>query len=244
MSTDPTRPSLPLPAPPPLLAPESFIANLESLGISLSPEQMTRLGDYLARLLAMNEQMNLTAITAPQEAWTRHILDSLTLLPFLMDLQPKAKLLDVGSGGGVPGIPLAIARPDLAITLLEATQKKAAFLAAVSSILGCTHVEIAAGRAEQLLQSPLRASFDVVTARAVARLNTLLPWVVPFTKNGGRILLIKGERASEELAEARSTMANLGCEHEETQQTPTGRIMVLRKRSLKPSPRSKQRKNR
>ncbi len=122
----------------------------------------------------MNERVNLTAITDPAEAWTRHILDALTLVPLMADLAEGSAVLDVGSGGGVPGIPMAIARPDLAFTLVEATQKKAAFLTAVSAALGLTNVTVLAERAE-VLGPTMRARFDVVTARAVGRLVALVP---------------------------------------------------------------------
>lgn len=233
MPTDLPRPALQLPSPPPLPAPEGFAARLEPLGVTLTEEQITRLGDYLARLLAMNEQMNLTSVTDPTEAWTRHIFDSLTLIPHLAPLGPGARLLDVGSGGGVPGIPLAIARPDLRITLLEATQKKATFLSAVVEALGCSQVTVENARAEQLSSSPLQGSFDAVTARAVARLDALLPWTAPFAKVGGCLLFIKGQKAAEELVEAKKMMGRFHCEHERTQETPTGRVVVLKRVAAK-----------
>ncbi len=244
MPSDPARPPLHLPSPPPLTPPPTFAEGLAGLGVSLDERQAAQLGDYLARLLAMNEQMNLTSITDPREAWSRHLLDALSLAPHLGALPAEARVLDVGSGGGVPGIPLAIARPDLRITLLEATQKKAAFLAAVVEALGLPRVTVATGRAEQLAATALRGSFDAVTARAVARLDALLPWTVPFVKPGGRLLLIKGQRADEELNEARKALARRRCIHEQTQETPTGRVVVIRVGSppADPAPVSKERR--
>jgi 16S rRNA (guanine527-N7)-methyltransferase len=134
-------------------------------------------------------------------------------------------VLDVGSGGGVPGIPLAIARPDLHVTLLDATEKKVAFLRAVVAELGLANVDTVCGRAEDV---DLGATFDVVLARAVAKLPTLLGWTAPFAKRGGRLLLIKGERAEIELKAAAKRLRQLRCEHERTVPTPTGRIIVLR----------------
>jgi 16S rRNA (guanine527-N7)-methyltransferase len=139
-------------------------------------------------------------------------------------LPPRARLLDVGSGGGVPGIPLAIARPDLHVSLLEATEKKVTFLRAATAELELPHVEILCGRAEEVRLSP---GFDVVTARAVAKLSTLLGWTAPFVKKGGKLLLIKGERAEAELREAGTSLRRYRCTHERTVLTPTGRIVVL-----------------
>jgi 16S rRNA (guanine527-N7)-methyltransferase len=223
------RPSLPLPTPVPLAPPEGFAARLSELGVPLDPAAITRLGDYLARLLAMNEHMNLTAITEPAAAWERHGLDSLTLVPLLAELGAGARLIDIGSGGGLPGIPLALARPDLQVTLVEATQKKAAFLSAVAGALGLTNVSVRAERAEQLATGELRGTFDAVTARAVARLSLLVPWTAPFAKPGGLVLLVKGQRADEELAEAARVLGKQRAAHEKTVATPTGKIVVLRR---------------
>jgi 16S rRNA (guanine527-N7)-methyltransferase len=179
----------------------------------------------------MNEQMNLTAIKEPDEAWERHILDALTLLPLLADLRAGDRLADIGSGGGVPGLPLAIARPDLDVTLVESTQKKAAFLAAVSAAMGLTNVSVRPERAEVLGKEELRAGFDVVTARAVGRLVALAPLTVPFARPGGLVLLVKGQRADEELAEARTVIERQHAVHEKTVATPTGRIVILRRKA-------------
>ena len=223
-----TRAAIPLPTPAPLPVPPAFIEALGRLGVTLQAAQLAQLGDFLARLIAMNEHMNLTGITDPEQAWTRHALDALSLCPVLTDLPAHARVMDVGSGGGIPGIPLGIARPDLRITLVEATQKKAVFLRAVSTALGLRNVEVCAQRAEQLLDGKLRGAFDAVTARALAKIDVLLPWTAPFVKRGGRVLLIKGEAAEQELSDARKSLARLHCTHERTLLTTTGRVVVLR----------------
>ena len=228
MSADP-RPPQPLPMPAPLAPPEGFAGRLAEIGVSLDAAVIAALGDYLARLLAMNEHMNLTAIRDPAEAWERHVLDALTLLPLLAELGAGARLVDVGSGGGVPGIPLAIARPAMRVTLVEATQKKAAFLSAVAAAMGLANVSVRAERAEQLASGALRGAFDAVTARAVGRLATLVPLTVPFARPGGLVLLVKGQRADEELGEASRALAMEHATHEKTVATPTGRIVVLRR---------------
>jgi 16S rRNA (guanine527-N7)-methyltransferase len=222
------REAIPLPDPAPLSPPEDFAARLATLGVTLDERALGRLGDYLGRLLAMNELMNLTAIKDPAEAWTRHAFDALTLLPLLADLKAGARLVDVGSGGGVPAIPIAIARPDLKLTLVESTQKKAAFLTAVAKALGLGNVSVRAQRAELLGMAELRGVFDVATARAVGRIAMLAPLTAPLVKPGGRVLLVKGQRADEELEEATLVLAEQRCTHEQTVETPTGRIVVLR----------------
>jgi 16S rRNA (guanine527-N7)-methyltransferase len=222
------REPLKLLAPTPLTPPAHFIEGLASLGVTLDRAQTALMGDFLARLLAMNEQMNLTAITSPDEAWTRHALDALSLVPELAFVRSGGKLIDVGSGGGVPGIPLAIARPDLEISLVEATQKKAAFLIAVSAALGLGNVRVYAERAEELVTSQLAGTFDAVTARALAKMQALLPWTGPFARRGGKLLFIKGQRADEEMRDAKKAIRRFRCVHERTVQTSTGRVVVFR----------------
>ena len=223
----PRRPPLPLPSVVGLTPPTDFADRLAAIGVTLEPaydRTVEKLGRFLALLLAMNEHVNLTAVTEPAEAWSRHVLDALSLVPFLEALPPNARLLDVGSGGGVPGIPLGIARPDLRITLLDATEKKVAFLRSAAAELGLSNVEAVCGRAESV---DLGDRFDVVTARAVAKISALLPWTAPFARKGGRILCIKGERADIELGEAAAVLKRFRCTHEGTHPTPTGRIVVL-----------------
>jgi 16S rRNA (guanine527-N7)-methyltransferase len=225
MTTPAARAPLTLPSPPPLAPPADFSAQLAAVGVTLPPEALASLGDFLARLLAMNDRMNLTAITTPAEAWTRHVLDALTLMPALRSLPSVTRVVDVGSGGGVPALPLAIAMPDLRFTLIEATQKKAWFLEEAARALGLRNVAVHPERAEVLASGPLARSYDAVTARAVARLDALLPCTAPLARRGGALLFIKGARADEELRDARRTAARLDCRHHSTTITPTGRIV-------------------
>lgn len=223
------RQPLPMPESTPLAPPDAFVGRLRAIDVHLDSAMLEKLGDYLARLLAMNEHMNLTSIVDPVVAWDKHVLDALTLLPLLRELGAGARLVDIGSGGGVPGIPLAIARPDLKVMLIEATQKKAAFLVAVAAALGLSHVTVRAARAEELGQGELRGSFDAVTARAVGKLSALVPIAAPLAREGGLLLLVKGQRADEELAAAGKVLAKQRTMHERTVATPTGRIVVLRR---------------
>ena len=219
-----------------MVPPASFDEACEAFGIALSAGAREQLGRYLTLLFRANAAFNLTAVRDADEAWTRHIFDSLTLLAALAELPADAALCDVGSGGGLPGIPLAIVRPDAPVTLLEPTGKKAAFLEGVAATLGLSHVTVVRDRAERAgaLDGPLRAAFPIVTARAVGRLNLLLELTLPLAEVGGVVLAMKGEKADEELAESRKAIHALHAAPAGTVQTPTGTIVVIEKRRTTP----------
>jgi 16S rRNA (guanine527-N7)-methyltransferase len=170
-------------------------------GVTLSLEQHALLSRYLDLLLAANAMMNLTRITDRAAAEVQHVGDSLTVLPLL----PKEthRLADVGTGGGVPGIPLAIARPDAAVLLIESTKKKANFLRSAALELGLRNVTVSDRRVEDVGRAPEhRERYDVAVARAVATLAWLAEWCLPLVKKGGRVLAMKGQKAAEELPAA------------------------------------------
>jgi len=223
------RDRIPLPEAAPLTPPFDLDAKLLALGVTVAPSTLAGLGRYLGFLLAMNERMNLTAIVTPEAAWERHALDALSLVPDLAALEAGARVVDLGSGGGVPAIPLALARPDLAFTLVESTRKKAAFLEDVARSLSLTRVTVLADRAELVGRGPLRGSFDAVTARALAKLSDLVPLAAPLLRPLGRMLFIKGQRADEELSDAEPALRRARVRHLATRSTPTGRIVVLEK---------------
>src|SRR5712692_1445892 len=154
---------------------------------------------YRQELLDWNTRFNLTAITDPEEILIKHFLDSLSL-QMAYD-RPGARLLDIGAGAGFPGLPLKIVRPQWHVTLLEATGKKVTFLQHVIETLQLKNVVAVHGRAEELAhKAEYRASFDVVTARAVASLPTLLEYAAPFCRVGGRIIFPKKGKLTEEQA--------------------------------------------
>ena len=174
------------PAPPEDLAP--LARGAAALGIALGAEQLAAFAAYRALLLEWNARFNLTAITDPAQIVTRHFLDSLTVALGV----PRARwagaprLLDVGSGAGFPGLALAIAFPQWHVTALEATGKKVTFLRHVAAALGLARVRVLQGRAEALAHAPAeRARYDVVAARALAALPTLLEYCQPFARVGG-----------------------------------------------------------
>lgn len=212
--------------------PAGFVEAARELGVEFEASDLERLGRYLAMLLAANEVVNLTAISDAEQAWTRHVLDSLTLMAPLSELEEGARVIDVGSGGGLPGIPLAICMGHLRFTLLEATGKKAQFLRAASAALGLTNVEVVNERAEAAGQDHRdhRERYDAVVARAVGPMSVIAELTVPLAKEGtGRVLLVKGQRAEEELASAKAALHLLHAVHAGTIETPTGKIVVLEK---------------
>ncbi len=220
----------------PALAPTgAFLAHLGATGLELEPAELERLGRYLAFLADANRKFNLTAVDEPEAMWIRHVADSLTLLPILASLDAR-EVLDVGSGGGLPAIPLAIAMSEVRFTLLEATGKKVRFLEAVAAALGLANVRVVAARAEDAGQDRdrFRERFDAVTSRAVGPLRTLLELTVPFAKVDGHVLAIKGERAADEIAEAKKAIHALHVEALEPVRTPTGTIVAIRKRRTSP----------
>jgi 16S rRNA (guanine527-N7)-methyltransferase len=176
--------------------------------LTLSADQHDAMERYLDLLVEVNARMNLTRITDRESARVLHIADALTLLAFL----PRGahRLADVGSGGGVPGIPLAIARPDARVALIESTQKKAAFLEETARALNLSNVRVLPVRAEDAARGAERESFDVVTARAVGALDTLLEWCMPLLRTRGRVLAMKGQKAAAEIPEAAKIARLLG----------------------------------
>lgn len=176
--------------------------------LTLSDAQHAAMHAYLDLLVAANEKVNLTRIVDRESAERLHIADSLTLLQYLPP--EKHRLVDVGSGGGVPGIPLAIARPDVGVLLVESTQKKAAFLREAAAKLELKNVSVSDWRAEEVGVSNSREAFDVCTARAVGAMDMLAEWCLPLVKIGGKFLAMKGAKIAEELPHANRVIKILG----------------------------------
>ncbi len=215
--------------------PPNFEEAIRDLGIAFDSSDVPQLASYLDLLLETNKQFNLTAIRNPEEAWTKHILDSLSLIPPL-SIESAAHVVDVGSGGGLPGIPLAITMPEVTFTLVETTRKKALFLSDVVEQLCLDNVTVVAERAEKLASydGGFRDIADAVIARAVGPLNVLLELTVPFAKVGGVVLAIKGERAPIEIEEAQKALRVLKVKVESCKRSTTGTILTIRKQEATP----------
>ncbi len=233
--------------------PAKFIKQCADYGITFEADELKKLGHYLALLLAGNDVINLTAIRDVDVAWEKHIFDALTLLPLVQQAQHAAgnrriTLADVGSGGGVPGIPLVIVAPRINVTLIESTNKKGRFLLHVIGELVLPNVRVLGERVETVSHNPHhREHYDLVTARALGRIAVSSELTVPLAKApseaktpdatptpGGNILLIKGEKAEEELADAKQALHLLHTAHVTTVDTPTGKIVVLEKQRRTP----------
>lgn len=195
-------------------------AGCHELGIPLNEHQLAQFELYYRELVVWNDKFNLTAITDYVEVQIKHFLDCLVALPLIAeelgDTLPPVQpyhLLDVGSGAGFPGIPLKIAAPKLIVTLMDGTGKKVTFLREMVAKLGLADVEAVQGRAEEMGNSPsYRGQFDLVTARAVASLATLVEYLIPLVRRGGHAVIYKGMSAPQELAEAQKAIQLLGGE--------------------------------
>lgn len=155
---------------------------------------------YVALLAGPGVERGLIGPREPARLWTRHLLNSAALAAFV---PADAEVVDVGSGAGLPGIPLALARPDLRVTLLEPMARRVSFLTEVVADLGLATVEVRRGRAEDMATG----SVDVVVARAVAPLDRLVAMTVPLLRRGGRLVALKGQGAADEIAAAKSVLA-------------------------------------
>ncbi|MBQ8350434.1 MAG: 16S rRNA (guanine(527)-N(7))-methyltransferase RsmG [Clostridia bacterium] len=183
-----------------------FLKN--DLGELLTPAACEQFYRLTAHMLEENEHYNLTAIKDRAGIILRHYADSLLCARYLA---PGTRLLDVGCGAGFPTLPLAICRPDLQITALDATEKRVRYVAGCAELLGLSNVETVCARAEEYAKGQARESFDCVTARAVAELRTLAELCIPCVRNGGLFLAMKAKNAEEELAAAAPGIGTLGC---------------------------------
>lgn len=192
---------------------EHLVTGAARLGLSLTEGQLASFEIYYRELVAWNERVNLTAVTACEEVQTRHFLDSLACSPVVPALPEGGRMraIDVGSGAGLPGLPLKIVWPGLRLTLLEATGKKVAFLEHLVGVLALEGVTVLHGRAEELAHDPAhRESYDLVLARALAQMATLAELTLPFSRPGGLVIAPKGADVAEEVRAAARAIALLG----------------------------------
>lgn len=174
---------------------------LSAAGISADGECVERLAEFAEYLLAENEKYNLTAVEGEAEVAVKHFADSLFALPLI---ESGATVADIGSGAGIPAIPISLARKDVSVTAVESIGKKADFIKSASLKLNIGNLNVEKTRIEDFGHGAGRAAFDCVTARAVAPLATLLEYAIPLLKTGGKFLAYKGRRAEEEIESAKA----------------------------------------
>lgn len=195
--------------------------------LAVTEAQYAKFAAYASRLVEKNAVMNLTAITDPQGIAEKHFLDSVLPLEFVT-VPDGASLVDVGTGAGFPGVPMAIVRPDLKLTLVDSLQKRVGFLQELCAMLGipadCLHL-----RAEDAGRGSLRETFDIATARAVSRLSVLCEYCLPLVKVGGAFLALKGGDCDTELREAYTAIKTLGGKTEKVEKyaLPNGDARTL-----------------
>ena len=200
---------------------ERLIDGARRLGLFLSPEQVARFQLYYEELVRWNRRVNLTSIVDYDGVQLKHFLDSLTVALALEGV--PSKVLDIGSGAGLPGVPLKILYPDIGLTLIDSVHKKAAFLSHLVERLGLKGVEVVARRAETLAHDEsYREGFDVVLSRGVARLSTLSELALPFCTPGGAFIAMKKGDIDDEVASAERALGILGGQLREVRRVRLG----------------------
>ena len=187
----------------------------ETLGISVSPDLIEKLEVYAKELKEWNEKINLTAITDDEGITVKHFIDSLMLLKYI-DIPENSKIIDVGTGAGFPGLVIAAARPDVKVTLLDSTGKKLKVVNDIGEKMGLLNYEILNMRAEEAGQKKeYRELYDFATARAVAELRVLSEYCLPFVKQNGYFISMKGALADKEIENATNALKTLSGKIEE-----------------------------
>ncbi|WP_178020870.1 16S rRNA (guanine(527)-N(7))-methyltransferase RsmG [uncultured Paenibacillus sp.] len=182
---------------------------LQGHGIEVSEEQLKQFERYYEVLVEWNEKMNLTGITEREQVYIKHFYDSISLA-FHVSMGEVGSMADIGSGAGFPGIPLKICYPHLQLTIVDSLNKRIQFLQHVVNELGLSQVRLLHGRAEDLgRQEELRDAFDLVTARAVARMAVLNEFCLPFAKPMGLFVAMKGSNPEDEVKEAARSLSEL-----------------------------------
>ena len=188
---------------------EEFIEELSKLNITLTDTMKNQLEQYYQILVSENKKYNLTAITEKESIYLKHFYDSLTLSKIIT--LDNLSLCDIGTGAGFPGLPLKIFCPELKLTLLDSLNKRVKFLQLVVDELGLKDVEVIHARSEEAARNKkYREKFDLATARAVARLPIICEYCLPFVKQGGTFIALKGRQYEEEIQEAQKAFSVLG----------------------------------
>jgi 16S rRNA (guanine527-N7)-methyltransferase len=179
---------------------------VKNIGINLTDDMIDKFDTYYNFLVEYNKKINLTRITNKEDVYVKHFIDSIM---FADVFKKNASMCDIGAGAGFPGIPLKIVRPDLNITLIDSVNKKVIFLGEVIERLSLTKIAVVHTRAEDFVIKN-RGRFDYAVARAVASLNTLSEYSLPFIKKGGQFVALKASGAHEELIVAKNAIKILG----------------------------------
>ena len=189
------------------MKPEIFYQALADQGLELNDRQKKQFHRYFQLLVEWNEKINLTAITAEDEVYLKHFYDSLAPILQGYILNEPISLLDIGAGAGFPSLPMKILFPQLEVTIIDSLNKRIQFLHLLAEDLGLEGVHFYHGRAEDFAQDKqFRAQFDLVTARAVARMQVLSELTIPFLKVGGRLIALKASSAEDELHQAKNAL--------------------------------------
>lgn len=189
---------------------KQFVEALTEKGIQLTDVQITQFKKYFELLVEWNEKMNLTAITDLEGVYLKHFYDSISA-SFYFDFSKVTTVCDVGAGAGFPSLPIKICFPHLHVTIVDSLNKRINFLNHLSEQLNLDHVEFVHARAEEFGQNQkYREKFDVVTARAVARLSVLSEFCIPLVKKGGYFVALKAAAGPEELKDAKKAISTLG----------------------------------
>lgn len=189
------------------MKPEIFYQALADQGLELNDRQKKQFHRYFQLLVEWNEKINLTAITAEDEVYLKHFYDSLAPILQGYILNEPISLLDIGAGAGFPSLPMKILFPQLEVTIIDSLNKRIQFLHLLAEDLGLKGVHFYHGRAEDFAQDKqFRAQFDLVTARAVARMQVLSELTIPFLKVGGRLIALKASSAEDELNQAKNAL--------------------------------------
>lgn len=219
---------------------ELLKVSAEKINVMLTEKQLDQFLLYYQLLREWNEKMNLTAITEPMDVVQKHFVDSLTCLNTGL---LTGRVIDVGTGAGFPSIPLKIACPQLEMVLLDSLQKRLTFLEEVTTQLGLEQVTLVHARAEDAGQNPAyREQFDVAVARAVAPMNVLAELCLPFVKQGGHWIAMKGSQGREELEQAKGAISLLGGKETTLVTTPIDSHTVISVKKMGHTPKKYPRK--
>lgn len=178
------------------------------INVEITDEQISKCYEYMNLLLEWNEKINLTAITKEDEIILKHFIDSMTVIKYI---EKNSEIIDVGTGAGFPGIPIAIMRKDTNLTLLDSLNKRVNFLNEVSYNLNLKNIKNIHGRAEDFGQNKNeRENYNIAISRAVANMTTLVEYLIPFVKIGGYCICMKGSEIESEIEQAKYAIKELG----------------------------------